>query len=235
MFDIGETVIVNNKASKGIPNRIGERAIIIDKINGPNYDFKIEFDDGQTSKVKKTELYKVTDDIKWKMDYIFTGSKVILKGAGIVKVIKVDYLSDKAEVEHTNGFQGIVDFNQILGDGNSIEKIVEKEIDEEGYFEKLGLSIGKLVDQKQKAYGDSVSKCYEIMKVLLKDYHDEENHTYTIPESLLPQMLLDIRKIDKMNRRFTNPDGDLMGENPFQDDVGYSMLGVRLIESFNKN
>jgi hypothetical protein len=104
-----------------------------------------------------------------------------------------------------------------------------------GYFAELGLSIGKLVDQKQKAYGDSVTKCYKIMKVLLENYRNEEEKTYTIPESLLPQMLLDIRKIDKMNRRFSNPDGDLMGENPYQDDSGYDMLGVRLVEQMKKD
>jgi hypothetical protein len=106
--------------------------------------------------------------------------------------------------------------------------------DELGYFAGLGLEVGKLVDEKQKAYGDSVTKCYQIMKVLLQDYYNNDG-TYTIPESLLPQMLLDVRKIDKMNRRFSNPDGDLMGENPFQDDVGYSLLGVRMIEQLKED
>jgi hypothetical protein len=229
-FKSDEIVIINQKALNGIPNRIGEKAIILDQIDSFNYDYQVLFDDGELSKVKESELNKLTDEDKWNMRYLFRGNKVIHKTLGIVKVVKVDFIHSKVEIEYPSTVKEVVDFNSILGDGNDLKESEENKL---GYFEELGLSIGKLVDEKQKAYGDSVTKCYEIMKVLLQDYHNEENHTYTIPESLLPQMLLDIRKIDKLNRRFSNPNGDLMGENPFQDDVGYSMLGVRMVENLN--
>ena len=106
---------------------------------------------------------------------------------------------------------------------------VESQIQEKLYFEKLGTEIGNLVDTKQQAYGDSVSKTYKLMQIFLEQYENEDN-TYTIPKSLLKHILLQVRMIDKQNRIFSNPDGDLMQENPYQDSVGYSMLGVRMCE-----
>lgn len=233
MFLEGETCILNKLAIKGLPNRIGERCVILENnYKSSNYDYLIEFDNRKTAPVKEIELNKLTETDKKHMEYIFTGNTVIYYPSRVkVKILKVDYLLGQAEVEfsddHTNT---VVRFNNLVEAELESDNVEELQL---GYFAELGLEVGKLVDEKQKAYGDSVTKCYEIMKVLLKDYKNDDN-TYTIPESLLPQMLLDVRKIDKMNRRFSNPDGDLMGENPFQDDVGYSMLGVRMVNQLNK-
>lgn len=97
-------------------------------------------------------------------------------------------------------------------------------------FEELGLKIGKLVDKKQRAYGDSVTKAYKLMQVYLESY-DNGNGTYTIPKSLLKHILLQVRIIDKQNRIFNNPNGDLMDENPYSDTVGYGLLGMRMVET----
>jgi hypothetical protein len=65
------------------------------------------------------------------------------------------------------------------------------------------------------------------MKVFLQEYRNKDN-TYTIPESLLQHVLLQVRIIDKQNRIFSNPDGDLMKESPYNDITGYGMLGKRM-------
>nr|WP_278430814.1 hypothetical protein [Brevibacillus laterosporus] len=92
-------------------------------------------------------------------------------------------------------------------------------------FEEMGTEIGKLTDLKQEAYGNSVDKSFELMKIFLKGYKNNDD-TYTIPEVLLKHLLLQVRMIDKQNRIFSNPKGDKMGESPYQDLVGYSLLGT---------
>lgn len=96
----------------------------------------------------------------------------------------------------------------------------------DNYFEQRGQEIGKLVDSKQKAYGNAVVQSYEVLKVFLQPYlHDDGYH---IPESLLLHLLIQVRLIDKQNRIFNNPSQDLMEENTYRDMTGYSMLGEKL-------
>ncbi|MGG0754959.1 hypothetical protein [Brevibacillus laterosporus] len=92
-------------------------------------------------------------------------------------------------------------------------------------IEGIGQVIGKFTDEKQEAYGNSVEKSFELMKIFLKEYKSDDD-TYTIPEVLLKHLLLQVRMIDKQNRIFSNPKGDKMGESPYQDLVGYSLLGT---------
>lgn len=117
---------------------------------------------------------------------------------------------------------------------DELELVEDNEIQvETNSFKERATKIGELVDTKQKAYGDSVTKAYELMKIFLETYKNEDS-TYTIPESLLKHILLQVRMIDKQNRIFSNPDGDLMEENPYADTVGYGLLGMRMCEEENK-
>ncbi len=101
-------------------------------------------------------------------------------------------------------------------------------------FEKHGQELGKLIDMKQEAYGDSITKTNELLKVFMQDY-DNGDGTYTIPKSLLKHIGLMVRVLDKQNRIFSNPDGDLMSESPYMDLSGYGMLGERMSnESSNR-
>ncbi|AKO92026.1 hypothetical protein BEH_07885 [Priestia filamentosa] len=93
-------------------------------------------------------------------------------------------------------------------------------------FEQMGQELGAFVDKKQAAYGDSVSKASKLMKVFLEEYENGDG-TYTIPEELLDHILLQVRIIDKQNRIFSNPKGDLMDETPYADLAGYGLLGKR--------
>ena len=82
-------------------------------------------------------------------------------------------------------------------------------------FEKIGTNIGKLVDQKNAAYGSSFKKSEQILKVLY-------------PEGIKPEqygdMLAITRIVYKLFRIATKKDA--FGENPFKDIAGYGILGV---------
>lgn len=102
---------------------------------------------------------------------------------------------------------------------------------DEGFYENLGKELGKLVDNKQQAYGNSMSKSIKVLKAFLSDYRNDNFYggyqtCYVIPESLLEHLLIMVRIIDKQCRIFSNPDGDLMGESPYKDIAGYGLLGT---------
>lgn len=105
------------------------------------------------------------------------------------------------------------------------------EIDQDmsGIYEKKGRELGALVDTKQAAYGNAITQTYEVVKAFMTPYFDEETKTYTIPQSLLQHLLLQVRIIDKQNRIFNNPNGDLMSESPYGDLGGYGLLGANMV------
>ena len=82
-------------------------------------------------------------------------------------------------------------------------------------YESLGRSVGELVAEKQKAYGDSFSKSHKILKVLY-------------PDGIQPDQYMDVltvcRVVDKLFRLATDPTyGD---ESPWRDICGYSLLSM---------
>ncbi len=187
------------------------------------YDYNVEFEDGsvpafflenELTKLNEYNIPEIGDLMRVKA----TGEK------GIVVQVDLKHRQVELEFEYGMGVKGFDKVELVEEDVKGMETI-----DVEGYFQKLGNKVGELVDLKQQAYGDSVSKTYKLMQIFLEQYDNGDN-TYTIPKSLLKHILLQVRKIDKANRIFSNPDGDLMGENPYQDDVGYSLLGMRMVE-----
>lgn len=95
-------------------------------------------------------------------------------------------------------------------------------------YEEKSRQLGKLVADKQTAYGNSVDSSFHVMKAFLERYKYHDG--YRIPEELLQHILLMVRIIDKQNRIFSNPQGDLMGESPYVDIQGYSLLGQKMVE-----
>jgi hypothetical protein len=85
----------------------------------------------------------------------------------------------------------------------------------QGEYARLALEIGKLVDQKQKAYGDSFSKAEEFLKLLYP--HGIRKHQYK-------DLLTIVRIFEKLMRIAT--DKDALGESPFGDIAGYALLGL---------
>ena len=87
-------------------------------------------------------------------------------------------------------------------------------------FEKIATEIGKLVDEKNAAYGSSFLKSEKILKILYPN---------GIEPNQYKDMLAITRIVDKLFRIATKKDA--FGENPFKDIAGYGILGVANGES----
>lgn len=87
--------------------------------------------------------------------------------------------------------------------------------DHENKYESAGADIGRLVQTKQKAYGDSFGKSGAILRILYPDGIAPEQYD---------DMLATIRVIDKLFRIAT--DRDALGEDPWRDVTGYGILAV---------
>lgn len=82
-------------------------------------------------------------------------------------------------------------------------------------FQKIGEFIGRIVSEKNKAYGDSFNQSYRILEVLYPE---------GIRVDQYQDMLSVTRIIDKLFRIANNKEA--FGENPYQDITGYGILGV---------
>lgn len=132
------------------------------------------------------------------------------------------FLDDELELAEKNE-----SINEYCEDfSNSLDEALSKPKS----FRQIATEIGQFTDMKNEAYGSSVDATYEVMKVFLKKYKNDDN-TYTIPESLLKHILLQVRMIDKQNRVFNSPDGDKLNESPYRDLAGYSLIGIRMMEN----
>lgn len=80
-------------------------------------------------------------------------------------------------------------------------------------FEEIALDIGRLVSEKNKAYGDSFAQCTQFLTLLYPD---------GVPVTAYENMLTIVRIWDKLKRAATNEDA--FGESPFRDIAGYSIL-----------
>tara|TARA_Y100000310_G_scaffold342559_1_gene446311 strand:- start:1043 stop:1339 length:297 start_codon:yes stop_codon:yes gene_type:complete len=83
-------------------------------------------------------------------------------------------------------------------------------------FADLGSTVGKLVEEKQQAYGDSFGKSGECLRQMY-------------PNGIKPEQYDDLlnvaRLLDKLFRIANNPTA--FEENPYQDIVGYGLLGMK--------
>jgi len=82
-------------------------------------------------------------------------------------------------------------------------------------YETIGQEIGKLVDEKNAAYGSSFAECHKILSVLYPNGISPEQYT---------DALAIIRVIDKLFRIANKKDA--FGESPWRDIAGYAMLGI---------
>lgn len=82
-------------------------------------------------------------------------------------------------------------------------------------FEKIGMEIGKLCAEKNKAYGDSFGQACRILEVLYPD---------GVKPSQYRDALAITRVIDKLFRLANQKDA--FGESPWKDICGYAILGV---------
>lgn len=218
---------------------------ILSKFNGDKFDAKfdegfegilstleihIEGIDGHTHKTSKLlfveNLKEYIEDYDNEEDWededfeeeekekIVDGFKKTLDNHTIGTITGINGLSG-------SGVSGLnEDAGEILKKMLADEDLQESELSN---HEQIAFDIAGLVDEKQKAYGDSVGKSERIIAILMEDY-DNGDGTYTIPQALIPHLLYQIRIIDKQNRVFSNPEHDLMDESPYQDILGYALL-----------
>jgi len=97
----------------------------------------------------------------------------------------------------------------------------EKEMEEETWeqtiqrvYPELGLKIGKLVSEKQLAYGDSFGKSGDVMRLLYPN---------GITADQMDDALTIVRILDKLFRIATKKDA--FSEEPYKDICGYGLLG----------
>lgn len=82
-------------------------------------------------------------------------------------------------------------------------------------YSDIGKDIGGVVNEKQKAYGDSFGKAHRILLELYPNGISPDQYS---------TILTMARVIDKMFRIATN--NDPFGENPWKDIAGYAILEV---------
>ena len=83
-------------------------------------------------------------------------------------------------------------------------------------YSNIGSTVGKLVEDKQKSYGDSFGRSGECLRQMF-------------PRGIQPDQYTDLltiaRILDKLFRIANDPDA--FEENPYQDIVGYALLAMK--------
>lgn len=124
-----------------------------------------------------------------------------------------DELEKKQEEQKKEGVQQ-VDTKHALSPDTTLHTRSTKKV---GKYEKIGTEIGRLVDKKNKAYGDAFNKSGEFLKILY-------------PEGIRPEqyndMLAIVRIFDKMMRIANRKEA--FGENPWNDITGYGILKAEI-------
>lgn len=86
-------------------------------------------------------------------------------------------------------------------------------------FAEISERIGRLVEEKNRAYGDSAGCTGAILRILYPDGIEPEHYD---------KALLLVRMLDKVKRIAT--DVGAFGEQPWEDIAGYGILGVEQSE-----
>jgi len=84
-------------------------------------------------------------------------------------------------------------------------------------YEELALKVGKLVNKKQTAYGNSFGYAHKVLEILYPSGIQPEQYQ---------DMLATVRIIDKLFRIANRKDA--FGENPYMDIAGYGLLGMAI-------
>lgn len=158
----------------------------------------------------------------------------ILVPSEIDKLLKenkeLEEMLSTCQIESERRLQNMRDENKALW--NNLSKENEPvTVRAKGQLEIAGEELGKLVDEKQKAYGDSITKIGKLLHIYLGHYR--RGKEYIIPYEMIEHIGMMVRIIDKQNRIFSNPSGDLMKESPYTDIAGYALLGQELLGGQN--
>lgn len=100
--------------------------------------------------------------------------------------------------------------------GSGADKQMFREFVDSTEYEDHAREIGKLVDEKQRAYGDSFHKSEQVLRVLYPSGIRLDQYV---------DLLTMVRVIDKLFRVAT--DKDALGESPWRDIAGYGILASK--------
>lgn len=84
-----------------------------------------------------------------------------------------------------------------------------------GKFQKAAQEVGDLVEEKNKAYGNSFGEAGQILRVL---------YPHGVQPDQYDDLLCVVRILDKLKRIATAKDA--FGESPYKDICGYGLLGL---------
>ena len=90
-------------------------------------------------------------------------------------------------------------------------------------YTKIGEEVGKLVTEKNKAYGDSFAQSNKVMEAFFPDGVRPDQYT---------DMLAIVRVVDKLFRIANQKEA--FGESPWRDICGYGILGIANSEMEDK-
>lgn len=93
---------------------------------------------------------------------------------------------------------------------------VSEAVKETHKYTALGISVGSLVDEKNKAYGNSFANASKFLQILYPN---------GIPIEAYTDVLCIVRIFDKLMRIANNKDYN--GESPYGDLAGYALLGLQ--------
>jgi len=82
-------------------------------------------------------------------------------------------------------------------------------------YAEIGRKIGELVEEKQRAYGNSFGQSGEVLRRLYPNGVTTDQYD---------DLLCIVRILDKLFRIAT--DKDALGESPYGDIAGYALLGL---------
>jgi hypothetical protein len=82
-------------------------------------------------------------------------------------------------------------------------------------YAEMGRKIGELVEEKQRAYGNSFGQSGEVLRRLYPNGVTTDQYD---------DLLCIVRILDKLFRIAT--DKDALGESPYGDIAGYALLGL---------
>ena len=91
-------------------------------------------------------------------------------------------------------------------------------------FSEIGSKVGELVNDKQLAYGDSFGRSGECLRQMFP---------HGIKPGQYDDLLTIARILDKLFRIANDPDA--FDENPYQDIVGYGLLGMERHHTLMEN
>jgi len=93
-----------------------------------------------------------------------------------------------------------------------------------GKYEHIGTEIGRLVDEKNRAYGDAFNKAGDFLKIIYPNGVKPEQYD---------DMLAIVRVFDKLMRIAHQKEA--FGENPWRDICGYSLLSIERDERIERS